>query len=308
MDRAAARDDAGHAFRRHRHVTQQDTGVDCEVVHTLFGLLDQRIPENFPGQVLGLAVDLFERLIDRHRADRYGRVADDPLACLVNVLAGREIHHRVGAPTDRPDHLFDFFLDRGGDRGIADVGIDLHEEVPADDHRLGFRVVDVVRDNRASAGHFVAHEFGGDDVWNTRAPGLAGMLQHAAAMAVGRGQEFFGPCAGLILPDRDEFHFRRDDAFLGIVHLADVVSGFGAERLANMRKPEVGQFRVRGSLTPVLGCDLRKFFRIPATLDPGPAQGRQAGAHINRHVRIGIRTGGVVNRDRLVGRRALAVG
>ena len=57
------------------------------------------------------------------------------------------------------------------------------------------------------------------------------------------------------------------------MHLADVVAGFGAERFANMRKPEVGQFRICGSLTPILGRDLWKFFRIPATLDPGPAQG-----------------------------------
>jgi hypothetical protein len=109
-DRAAAADDAGHAVGGQRHVAQQHAGVDGEVVDALFGLLDQRVAEDFPGQVLGLAVDLFQRLIDRHGADRHRRVADDPFAGFVDVLAGGQVHHRVAAPADRPGHLLDFFL------------------------------------------------------------------------------------------------------------------------------------------------------------------------------------------------------
>ena len=69
-DRAAARDDAGHALGGHRHVGEPHPGVDGEVVHALLGLLDQGVAEDFPGQVLGLAVHFFQRLVDRHRADR----------------------------------------------------------------------------------------------------------------------------------------------------------------------------------------------------------------------------------------------
>src|SRR5690606_37131602 len=148
-------------------------GVDGEVVHALLGLLDQRFAEDLPGEVLGDAADFLERLVDRDGADGHGRVADDPFAGVVDVAARAEVHHGVGAPADRPDHLVDFGGDVGGDRGVADVGIDLDEEVAADRHRLGFGVVDVRGDDRAAAGDLVAHELGGDVVGDAGAPVLA---------------------------------------------------------------------------------------------------------------------------------------
>ncbi len=52
-DGAAARDDAGDAVRGQRHLGQAHAGMDGEVVHALLGLLDQRVAEDFPGQILG---------------------------------------------------------------------------------------------------------------------------------------------------------------------------------------------------------------------------------------------------------------
>ncbi len=111
VDRSAARDNTGHPLRRHRHIRQTHAGVNGEIVDALLSLLDERVAENLPGQVFRLAADLFERLIDRHGADRHRGIANDPFASLVDVLAGGEVHHRVGAPADRPDHLFNFFFD-----------------------------------------------------------------------------------------------------------------------------------------------------------------------------------------------------
>ena len=175
-DRTAAADDAGHAVGGHRDVAQQHAGVDGEVIDALLGLLDQRVAEDFPGQVFGLAVNLFQRLIDRHRADRYGRVADDPLARFVDVVAGGQVHHRIAAPADRPGHFLDFFLNAGTECRVADVGVDLGQEVAADDHRLAFRVVDVVGDDGAAAGDFAAHKFRGDFFRHAGAEVLARML------------------------------------------------------------------------------------------------------------------------------------
>ena len=42
-DRAAARDDAGHAARGQRNVAQQHAGVDREIIDALLGLFDQRV-------------------------------------------------------------------------------------------------------------------------------------------------------------------------------------------------------------------------------------------------------------------------
>src|SRR3546814_18143987 len=88
------------------------------------------------------------------------------------MLAGGQVHHRVAAPADRPDQLLDFLGDAGTDRAVADVGVDLGQEIAADDHRLAFRVVDVVGQDRAAAGDLVADEFGRDGL---RAAGAAGL-------------------------------------------------------------------------------------------------------------------------------------
>ncbi len=133
--------------------------MDGEVIDPLLRLFDERVAINFPGQFLGAAADFFQRLIDRHGADRHRRVANDPFARGMNVFAGTEVHHRVGAPFRRPTHFLDFFLDRRRHGAVADVGVDLYKEIATDDHRLGLRVIDVRRDDRAAASDFVAHEF-----------------------------------------------------------------------------------------------------------------------------------------------------
>ena len=144
--------------RRERDVSQQHAGVHREVVDPLLRLLDQRVAVHLPRQVFGTAPDLLERLVDRHRADRHGGVPDDPLARFMDVPSGGEIHHGVGAPERRPTQFVDLFLDRRCDRGIADVRVDLHQEVPADDHRLDLRVVDVRRQDGPPAGNLIADE------------------------------------------------------------------------------------------------------------------------------------------------------
>ena len=159
-DRAAARHDAGDALRGQRDVAQQHAGVDGEIVDALLALLDERVAVDLPGEILGPAAHFLERLIDRHGADRHRRIADDPLARLVDVLAGREIHHRVGAPQGRPLQLLDLILDRRAHRGVADVGVDLDQEIAADDHRLELEVIDVRRDDRAAARDLGADEVG----------------------------------------------------------------------------------------------------------------------------------------------------
>ena len=115
-DRAAARDDAGQTLSGRRDVAQQYAGVNGEVVDALFGLFQQGIAEDFPGEVLGDAVDLLQRLVNRHSTDGDRTVTQDPLAGFVDIAAGREIHHRIGAPAGRPDQFLDLFFDGGGHR------------------------------------------------------------------------------------------------------------------------------------------------------------------------------------------------
>ena len=110
--------------------------MDGEVVDTLLALLYQCVAEYLPCEVFCLTVDLFESLIHRHCAYRNGAVAQNPLACLMDVVASREVHQCVATPLAAPYSLLHLFFNAGSSGRIADVGVYLYEEVGADDHRF----------------------------------------------------------------------------------------------------------------------------------------------------------------------------
>jgi hypothetical protein len=305
MIEPAARDDAGEPVRRHRDEGQAHAGMDGEVVDALFRLFDQGVAVDLPGELLGLAVHLFQRLVERDGADRDRAVPDDPFARLVDMLAGREVHDRVAAPADGPGHLLDLLADRRCDGRVADVGVDLHEEVAADDHRLGFRVVDVGRQDGAPAGDFVAHEFGRDPRRDRGAEGLARMLaaqqrRHAFAGRAGgfQGAQVF--LAPQVFADGGELHLGRHDALARVVHLGDVAPAGGAARLALQVEAQRGQRRILQTLPAVGGGRAGQFDGVAALADPLAARAGQAGADVDAHFGVGVRSGGVVDPDRRI--------
>ena len=85
--RPAAADDAGHAVARQRDVLEQHAGVDGHVVDALLRLMLDHVEHLLRRQV-GRVLDLLDRLVDRHRADRHRRGVDDRLADAVDVAAG----------------------------------------------------------------------------------------------------------------------------------------------------------------------------------------------------------------------------
>jgi len=271
--------------------------MDGEVVHALLGLLDQGVAEDLPGQLLGLAVDFFQSLVDGHGADGHGRVADDPLAGFVDMLAGGQVHHGIAAPVGGPDHLLHFLGDAGADGAVADVGIDLHQEVAADDHRLQFGVVDVGRDDGAATGHFAAHEFGGDQAGDVGAEGFAAVALEIAGLAVAVLQLFQ---AG-VFTDGDVFHLRGDDAAPGVVHLADVGASFRPQRLADVAEAEVAGLVVRRADAAEQRAGAAQFLGIAALGDPAGAQRGQAGQQVDGDGRVGIGAAGVVDGEGRVG-------
>ncbi len=225
--------------------------MDGEVVHALLRLFDECVAVNFPGKVLGLAADLFERLINRHGADGHGRIAQNPLAGGVDVLAGGKVHDGVRAPFGGPAHFFDLFLDGRRDGAVADVGVDLHEEVAADDHRLGLGMVDVGRDDGAPRRHFGTDEFrrdfARDALWETGKNRWSGGVMEccrtgmlfvqivAGKSGTGFQPVFFvgtqtgGLCHAHVFADGDEFHFGRDDAGTGVGELGDDLGRLGTQ-------------------------------------------------------------------------------
>ena len=150
-------------------------------------------------------------------------------------------------------HLLDLLVDRRGDRRVADVGVDLHQEVAADDHRLDLRVVDVGRDDRAAARHLVAHELGRDDLRQIAAPNALARVLPPQQLR----QRCAGSSRALVLADRDELHLRRDDALARVVHLRHVASRRRAARRALQVEAQLGELRDR----PAARCRTRKSAR-----------------------------------------------
>ena len=241
--------------------------MNGEVVDTLLGLLDQRVAIDLPGELFRLAIDLFQRLIDGNSADRHRRVANDPLARLVDVFACGEIHHRVGAPSRRPRHLLDFLADRGGERRIADVGVDLHQEVAADGHRLGFRVIDVRRDDGAAARDFAAHKLRRDSLRNRRAEALSRVLARHQ-----RRQCLEHRPAPEIFANGDEFHLGRDDSAARVMHLRHVGPRSCAARLAREMEAHADKRRIVEPLAPIGGRRSRQRLDVTSLADPPCAQ------------------------------------
>src|SRR5580692_3580294 len=110
--------------------------MDGEIIDTLLGLLDQGIPVDLPAKVFRLAAYLLQRLVDRHRTYRHRRIAQDPLPRLMDVLPRRQIHNGIRPPATGPYRFFYLILNTRADRRIPDIGVDLHQEITSNDHRL----------------------------------------------------------------------------------------------------------------------------------------------------------------------------
>ena len=78
----------------------------------------------------------------------------------MDVLARGQVHQGVAPPLGRPAHLLHLLLDGGSDGRVTDVGIDLDQKIPPDDHRLELRVVDVGRYNGPPPGNLVTDKLG----------------------------------------------------------------------------------------------------------------------------------------------------
>ena len=187
--------------------------MDGEIIHALLGLLDQRVLEHFPIELERIAPHLFQRLIDRHRADGHRRIAHDPRANVMDVAPRREVHHRIGAPADRPHQLLDLLRDARRYGGVSDIRVDLDQKIAADRHRLQFDMIDVGRDDGAAPRNLGAHEFRRHEFGDFG----------AEAIAVGEALRRPGErrLARKILAMRDVDHLLGDDPGFGEFVLRD---------------------------------------------------------------------------------------
>ena len=156
-------------------------------------------------------------------------------------------------------------------------------------------MIDVVRDDGASARNLVTDELRRDRRRDARAEALAGVL---AAQALGHFRERLLP--QLVFTDRDELHFRRDDAATRVVHLRHVGAGVGAPRRPMQIESEAGKRGIGEARAPVRRRRRIEHHRIGAFVDPRGPQRRQAAADVDVRVRIRVGTRRVVDGERRV--------
>ena len=124
QDRAAPADDACDALRNQRQVLNQHAGVDGHVVDALRSLLFDYFKHDFGIQIFHplYARDCF---VNRHRANRHWRVAQNRLADFMYVAAGGKVHHGVGTIVNGCVQLLQFFVDFRRDRRVSNIRVDL---------------------------------------------------------------------------------------------------------------------------------------------------------------------------------------
>mmetsp|Transcript_28442 Transcript_28442/g.60315 ORF Transcript_28442/g.60315 Transcript_28442/m.60315 type:complete len:519 (+) Transcript_28442:678-2234(+) len=207
VDRTTAAHNTCEALRCERDEAQKHPCVDGPIINALLSLLDESLAEDFPGEVLGDAINLLQRLVDGYSSHRQGAVANNPLTGLVDVLPRAEIHEIVGTPKCAPLQLLHLFLNVGRHSRVANVGVDLHLKLATDDHGLRLRVLPVCGDDGAATSHLRTYE----------------LRVHALA----RG---------------DERHLFGDEATLCVVHLrANYALAVAELASINPRLPQLGQ-------------------------------------------------------------------
>jgi len=69
------------------------------------------VVEDVIGGELGDVAGDLDRLVDRNRPDGHRRRRDDRLTNRIDVAAGREVHHGIGAEVDGVVELLEFAVD-----------------------------------------------------------------------------------------------------------------------------------------------------------------------------------------------------
>src|SRR5687768_17672302 len=124
-------------------------------------------------------------------------------------------------------------------------------------------MIDVGGNNGAASGHFVAYEFRRDMPGQKCPEILSGMLVREQ-LPVLLAHVF----ATLVLAYGDEFHFRRDDAAAGIVHLRYVCPRFATAGLPFQIEAHFGELGISQALLAISGSRGGKNFRVPAVVYP----------------------------------------
>ncbi|MNZ61085.1 hypothetical protein D3C78_791700 [compost metagenome] len=155
-------------------------------------------------------------------------------------------------------------------------------------------MVDVGRNDRATAGDLLTDELGGDFLGDAGTEAVARVLLVEQAGGAGFLQLH-------VLADGDVFHLGGDDALARVVHLADVGAGLGPARIAHMGKTQLGQLGIRQTLLAEVRRQPGQALGVTTGVDPGRTHVAQAFAHVDDDIGVGVGAGSVVDQHRRIG-------
>ena len=154
-------------------------------------------------------------------------------------------------------------------------------------------MVDVGGDDGASGGHFIANKLGGDVFRKVGAEAFTCVL-----LAQNLAADTF---ATHVFANGDELHLRGDYPLAGVMQLGNAFASdgaFGRKQAAEAQLIETVVGQPRFGIGRAAFAERRA---VVTRVDPRLAQLCQPLADINANIRVAIRPGGVIHRDRFVG-------
>ena len=131
--------------------------VNGHVVDALFCLREDRVDNSLLVEVVGAV--FCDDFIDGDGSDGDRACGDDGGTDEVDVSARAEIHDGIRSVADRLVEFAFFGLRAAGGGGVADIGVDLGQQLASDAHRDEVFVVDVGGDDNASVRNTLPDEF-----------------------------------------------------------------------------------------------------------------------------------------------------
>jgi hypothetical protein len=156
-------------------------------------------------------------------------------------------------------------------------------------------VINVVRNDRSTACHFIAYELWRDFIWY----GSSERFAFQPAVTVVFDQTLFQLLEPNVFANGDVLHFRSNDALACIMHLGYIGTGLGTTRLAH--EPFRLIVDVSQRLYKLAAVDATVVeLSVATAFNPSITYGRKSGININVDAWVSVRSGCVVEQERFV--------
>ncbi len=165
-------------------------------------------------------------------------------------------------------------------------------------------MIDVGRDDGATACDFVTHKFGGYFLGNGSTERLTRVLE-SQIIDITTAELLLAHLGNAhVLADGDVLHLRSNDALARVMQLGHIGPCLCAAWTTHMLKAQMGCLYISLALTAKFRADAGQLLSIATLFDPCFTDSRQTGAQVDLNIRVRVDTRGVINTHRHVGFKA----